>query len=241
MWGGACHLHAQQFEHGERPPNAVFDPRGLLDAETLRQITESLRNLSAENQIDVIVVVLDSLEGAPPDFVAKRFSQAWCSAPAHAIILHVPSHPDSPWIVPGGDTVEQIQRSVFNERLERASRNAMREPTDAAKVRTATVEAADMLRFWSSGTMIQDELMTAVRKAAIEKFLQEQRVRKIRVYVLAGVAILLVICLLVLFLWWRRPKHRSFPDFHPPRRLGAPHGGGNHVVVEFLPPTHSDT
>jgi hypothetical protein len=241
LWAISGISFAQQFEHGERPPNAVFDPLGLLNAEALRRIAEPLLRLLVEDEIDVIVVVLDDLGGAPPEFVAKRFSQAWCSGPAHAIVLHVPSHPDSPWIVPGGTAVEQIQRSVLNERLAQARRNAMREPTDADKVRTATVEAADMLRFWTSGTMVHDEMVTAVRKAAMEKFLQEHRVRKIRVYVLAGIAILLVICLLVLLLWWRKPKHRTFPDFHPPRRLGAPHGGGNHVVVEFSPPTPPDS
>lgn len=241
VWAWSGNLLAQDFEHGERPPNGVFDPLGLLDAAALQRISEPLERLHLEDRIDVIVVVLDDLGGAPPEFVAKRFAQAWCSSPAHAIVLHVPTHSDSPWIVPGGNTVVQIQRSVMNTRLAQAARNAMREPTDADKVRVATVEAADMLRFWSSGSMVHDELVGTMRKAAMEKVQQEHRTRKIRVYVLAGAAILLVICLLVLLLWWRRPKHRTFPDFHPPRRLGAPHGGGNHVVVEFTPPTHPDS
>jgi hypothetical protein len=238
LWGMSGVLFAQEFEHGERPPNGVFDPLGLLDAAALQRIAEPLQRLLLEDEIDVVVVVLDDLEGAPPEFVAQRFSRAWCSAAAHAIVLHVPTHPDSPWIVPGGDKVTQIQRSVLNERLAQATRNAMREPSDADKVRAATVEAADMLRFWSSGTLVHDQLVSTVRKAAMEKYMREHRTRKIRVYVLAGAAILLVICLLVLLLWWRKPKHRTFPDFHPPRRLGAPHGGGNHVLVEFPPPTH---
>jgi hypothetical protein len=241
LWAMCGMTSAQQFEHGERPPNAIFDPLGLLSEEALRRIAEPLPSFLADEKIDVIVVVLDDLGDAPPEFVAKRFAQAWCSAPGHAIVLHVPSHPDSPWIVPGGRMVEQIQRLVLHERVLQGRRNAMREPTDADKVRTATLEAADMLRFWTSGSIVHDELVTTVRKVAMEKYMQEQRVRKIRVYVLAGAAILLVICLLVLLLWWRKPKRRTFPDFHPPRRLGAPHGGGNHVVVGFSPPNHSDS
>lgn len=240
VWAACGIAYGQEFEHGERPPNSVFDPLGLLEPEALRRISEPLQRFLIEEDIDVIVVVLDDLGDAPPEFVAKRFSRAWCSASAHAVVLHVPSHADSPWIVPGGGMVAQIQRSVLNDRLSQARRNAMREPTDEDKVRAATVEAADMLRFWTSGTMVHDELVTTARKAAMEKFQGEYRVRKIRVYVLAGVAILLVICLLVLLLWWRKPKHRTFPDFHPPRRMGAPHGGGNHVVVEFSHPTHQD-
>ena len=228
------------FEYGVRPPNSVFDPHGLLDPRTLARITEPLPRLLAEENIDVIVVVLEDLGGAPPEFVARRFSDAWCNTPAHAVVLHVPGNADSPWIVPGGPLVDQVQREVRNERMDQARKNARREPTQKDKVRVATVEAADMLRFWSSGTMIHRELVTAHRKAAVDKVMEEYRLRKIRLYVLVGGGILLVIGLLLLLLWWRKPRQRNFPDFHPPRRLGAPHGGGNHVIVPLPPITPSD-
>ncbi len=231
---------ARQSGYGERPASGVFDPHGLLDAETLRGIADPLQQLLLEDGIDVVVVVLEDLGDAPPEFVAQGFALAWCSAPAHAIVLHVPSHAGSPWIVPGGNEVANIQRSVLNARLYQATRNAERESSGTDKLRVATEEAADMLRLWSSGTMVHDEMASTARKHAVEQFAQEQRARKMRVYVLAVAAALLVTWLFVLLLWWSKPRHRIFPDVHPARRLGAPHGGGNHVVVDFSSPTNPD-
>lgn len=226
---------ALAFEHGVRPPNGVFDPLGLLDLPTLRQIEEPLPGLLHEESIEVIVVVLDNLDGAPPEFVAKRFADAWCTAPVHAVVLHVPGNEDSPWIYPHGKFLELMQSKAVSERVAQAKRNASREPTEADKVRAATVEAADMLRFWSGGTEMFDTMVSETRKVQMSEAMAEGSVRDIRLYVYVAGGILLVIALLMLLTLRRKPKRRTFPEFQPPTRMGAPFAGGNHAVVSFSP------
>lgn len=223
------------FEHGMRPPNGVFDALELLDFTTLKQIESQLPGLLQDENIEVIVVVLDDLEGAPPDFVAKRFADAWCSAPVHAVVLHVPGNENSPWIFPYGRFLDQMQPQVVKERVAQAKRNASREPTEADKVRAATVEAADMLRFWTGGTDMFNTMLTEVRKARMAEAISEDQMRGIRMYLMAGMGILLVIALAMLLTLRRKPKRRTFPDFQPSNRMGAPYAGGNHAVARFTP------
>ena len=224
------------FEHGKRPANGIIDPIGLLDQNTLLEISAPLPRLLSQENIEIIVVILDDLEDAPPEFVAKRFADAWCSAPLHAVVLHSPGHPDSPWIVPGGEILAKIQRSVVTERLAIAHRNTSREPTDPQKIRAATIEAADMLRFWANSSVIREEMMDTIRSTMVGKAIKEHKSKAARLYAIAASAILLVICLLLLLLWWRKPTKITFPNFHPPHRLGAPHSGGNHVIIHFSNP-----
>lgn len=232
---------AIDFEHGVRPPNGVFDPLGLLDAHTLRQIEEPLTPLLQEEKIEVIVVVLDDLGGAPPEFIARRFADAWCSSPVHAVVLHVPGNEDSPWIDPRGTFLERMPPNIVRERVTQAKRNAAREPTEADKVRAASVEAADMLRFWTGGTAMVDAMVREARQTHMHHARNENKVRGIRAYLLVGGGILLVIATLVLLTVRRKPKRRIFPEFKIPSRMGAPHAGGNHATVALLPPDSTES
>ena len=58
------------FEYGPRPPHSVFDPGGFLDPQVTQEISDPLAKILAEQGVDVIVVIMDDLEGAPPEHVA---------------------------------------------------------------------------------------------------------------------------------------------------------------------------
>lgn len=227
----ASPAHGGDFEFGGRPPNGIFDPGPLLDPKTTAEIAGPLTRILAEEGVEVIVVVLGSLDDAPPEFVARRFADAWCSAPVHAVVLHVPGHHGSPWIVPGGDALDSIRREVIDERLSMAQRNASREPTEPMKVRAAATEAADMLRFWRGNSLTRDQLRQEVIAKGLNEALRNQRVMRIRLLIGTAVGVLLLMTIVLLVLLVRKPRILHFPETPPPKRLGAPHAGGNHAVV----------
>ncbi len=226
----------EDFEYGARPPQSVFDPDGLLDSATLKTISDPLAKIHEEEGVDVVVVVIKDLEGAPPEHVAGRFAAAWCTAPIHAVVLHVPGRADSPWIIPGGELLNYLKPETVAQKLADAKRNASREPTEPGKVRAAANEAADMLRYWTGSAINRSRYLDVERARIYQEFENKDRQRKIILLVVASSFIPLVVGFSFLYFHFRRNKTRRFPDIHPPRRLGAPHAGGNHATLDLGPP-----
>ena len=224
------------FEYGPRPPHSVFDPGGFLDPQVTQEISDPLAKILAEQGVDVIVVIMDDLEGAPPEHVAGRFADAWCKAPLHAVVLHVPGNADGPWIVPAGRLIEGIKPEILSQDVADAERRAALEPTEAAKVKAAATEAADRLRYWLGTAINRSDYLTDARtKIRME---QETKSKQWRIAMLtaAASAIPLLVLVSALFYMFRKPGPRQFPNPNPPRRLGAPHAGGNHAVATLGPP-----
>ena len=115
-------------------------------------------------------------------------------------------------------------------------RRASREPTEPAKVRAAATEAADMLRFWA-GTAInrREFLETARTEIRLE---QETKARQWRIAMLTAAASLIpILCgASAMVFIFRKKGPKYFPETNPPKRLGAPHAGGNHAVADLGPP-----
>ena len=97
------------IEFGDRPPTQVFDPAESLGAPMPAEISEPLVSIYQNEGVDVVVVVLDDLEGESAREVALRFAERWCDSPVHAVVLHVPGTAEGPWIVPGGELVDQLE------------------------------------------------------------------------------------------------------------------------------------
>lgn len=231
-----CLAVGDDFEYGLRPPDSVFDPRGFLGADLTREIAEPLTRIHQEQGVDIIVVVIDGLEGAPPAHVAGRFAAAWCQAPIHAVVLHVPGDEGAPWIVPAGKLIEHLKPEVLTQDVADAERRARLEPTEPARVRAAAIETADRLRYWLGTAVNRSEFISDARvKIRLE---QETKARQWRIAMLtaaaAAIPLLALISALVFILRGRGP--RRFPNANPPRRLGAPHAGGNHASVNLGAP-----
>lgn len=235
----AFHASAQvpkNFEYGPRPPLSVFDPTGFLNPQLAKSISDPLTKIYQKEKIDVLVVVLTDLAGAPPEHVAKRFAQAWCTANIHAVVLHVPGRKDSPWIVPAGKLLEILNPKEVLKSLEEAQRRAAKEVTEPDKVKAAATEAADMLRYWTSNLINHSEQVQTERSQWIQKATEKARFRKMGLLLLAASTIPLVLgaSMLILFLKNRGP--RSFPSRDLQPRLGAPYSGGNFAVVKIGAP-----
>lgn len=226
----------EDFEFGPRPANSIFDPLGVLDSGALGKITGPMQKLREKEGIDIVVVVLDDLKGAPPEHVAGRFAAAWSGSLIRAVILHVPGNPDSPWIVPGGELTDLLHPEAIAKDTSRGKRLASYEPTEAGKVRVAVEEASDRLRYWKATHFNATE----ARKKAIAKIRLEHddKSRQWRIIMLTCVAcaIPLIIGCYMLYLMLRKPGSRYFPEVVPPRRMGAPHAGGNQAVTKLGPP-----
>lgn len=112
------------FEYGKRPSRAVFDPDDVLDSSVKDQISDTLEKTLKENGVDVVVVVVKTIDNAPPDHVAKRFATAWCKGLVHAVVLHVPGRADSPWIVPSGELINQLKPEIVQQQVAEGVRRA---------------------------------------------------------------------------------------------------------------------
>lgn len=230
-------LHAaQEFEYGSRPPNSVFDPTGVIAPERVKEISDPLAVLMKNEGIDVIVVLLTDLQDAPPAHVAGRFMETWCKSPLHGIVMHVPGRTDSPWIIPAGRLVEYLDPDQVQRAVADAQRRAAAEPDDFGKIKAATEEAADVLRYWTANAVNRSEMIQT--EATKFRLSRETRARgwKIAALVGGGSLILLVagISFLVMILRSRGPGY--FPNQTWQFRLGAPHSGGNHAVAELGSP-----
>lgn len=224
------------FKYGRRPPHSVFDPNNILDPQAMIEISDPLLKIRDLEGIDIVVVILDDLAGDPPQRVAARFAAAWCDPRLHSVVLHVPGHADSPWIVPSGKLIENIKPELLAQTVADAQRRASREPKEIAKVRAAATEAADMLRYWMGTAINRNEfLQTARVKIQVEL---ETRARQWRIASLMGVAsvIPVVVGVSMIVLALRKSGPRQFPSTKPPHRLGAPYAGGNHAVIDLGPP-----
>lgn len=224
------------FEYGPRPLRPVYDPNGFLDAAALAGIGDPLAAIFKNEGVDVIVVILPDLEGAPPPHVAGRFAAAWCDSQIHAVVLHVPGNPESPWIVPKGELIEWFKPEVLARDITESERRARAEPDEAGKVRAASVEACDRLRYWKGTAINRIGYLTEARARILVD--RETRARQWRVAALTGAAaaVPVLIGASVLLRMLRRPGPRRFPETRPPRRLGAPHCGGNHAVAALGAP-----
>jgi hypothetical protein len=223
------------FEHGQRPPDAVFDPNGLLEPNVLKEISAPLAKIFKDEQIDIIVVILADIAGAPPERVAGQFAAAWCDSPMHAVVLHVQGRQDGPWIVPGGRLIDCIKPEKLAQSVADAQRDASREPNEQAMVRTAASEAADMLRYWRHNAINRVEF---IRNARAEIQMEQQaKAIQWRIAKLTGAACVIPVMIGVsmLILKFRKRGPRRFPETNPPRRLGAPHAGGNFAVADLGP------
>lgn len=224
------------FEYGPRPPLSVFDPDGFLRPELVKEISDPLTTINRNEGVDVIVILLTDLQGAPPEHVARCFADAWCSSPVHCIVLHVPGRKDSPWIFPAGKLIELLDPQTVRQTVEEAEKRAALEVNEPAKVRAAASEATDMLRYWMRNMVNHSELLQTEQAEAIA--LYEDKLRFRRAMLLLGIACLipLVAGVSVIYFLFRKRGPRYFPNRKWQPRLGAPHAGGNHAVASFGPP-----
>lgn len=224
------------FEYGPRPPQSVFDPDGYLDPGLAKEISDSLEAHLKKEGVDVVVVVLKDLGKAPPEHVARTFSSAWCTSPAHCVVLHVPGREDSPWIVPDGKLVAHLNPAQVQQAVGDARRRAASEAKDADKVKAAATEAADLLRYWMANALKRTEMILFESARMREELETQSRQWKIAAVVAAAsvIPIFAGAWLLVGIFRRRGPGYFPIPEYRP--RLGAPHSGGNRAVVDLGPP-----
>lgn len=215
------------FESGERPANSIFDPAGVLTSKEQELISEPLGKILKNDGIDVIVVILPEIGDAPPEHVAKGFADKWATTTVNSVVLHVPGREGSPWIFPGKVMSGAVKPDVVRERISEAEKRAAAEPTDFGKVRAASVEAADAIRYWLGGALLYTEAVINSRLDA--QLARERRERLLKISAILGAAALIPLVFGVAFLTVsiRRRKARRFPRIRKLARLGAPHAGGN--------------
>lgn len=217
-------------KYGERPSSSVFDPSGLLTPREHREISEPLLKIRMNEGIDVLVIVLPEIGEAPPEHVAKGFAEQWIDNELHSVVLHVPGHPDSPWISPGEIVGVAVKSEAVEETITAAERRAAAEPDDFGKIRAASIEAADAIRYWMGGAAIRSEEIISRRLEHQLAFEKRQRLLKLAAVLAAAAAIPLIAGIIFLYIGFKNRRPKIFPTLRKTSRLGAPYAGGNHAV-----------
>lgn len=223
--------HGQQtqtnFRFGARPETSIFDPTSVLTLDEHKRISQPLREILKNEGLDVIIVVLPDIGDAPPQHVAKGFAEKWATTSVNSVVLHVPGHDGSPWIFPGNVMTRAIKPDHVRATLDAAEDRAAAEPTDYGKVRAASIEAADAMRYWLGGTLLRTEDL--INRRLEWQLARERRERMLKLSAVLGAASLIPLAFgtafLVIRIRARTPKR--FPPLRKIARLGAPYAGGN--------------
>ena len=231
-----CSVAAQPTEggskYGERPENSVFDPRGILSVEETKEISEPLLKIRENERIDIFVVIVPEIGDAPPMHVAEGYAEKWKKEQINAVILHVPGAEESPWIFPGKLMSSALKPEVKKKSIEDAEARARAESTDFAKVKAASTEAADIMRFWTGIAHIRSEEAITRRLNAKLAFERRERLLKLALMLGAAALIPLIVGAVFFFVRLRGSGSKTFPSIRVVRRLGAPFTGGNHAAID---------
>ena len=215
------------FNYGERPKNSIHDPGGVLTPQEREQISKPLLEILKNEKVDVLVVILREIGDAPPEHVAKGFADVWAKSEVNSVVLHVPGMEGSPWIFPGGHMTNVNRPDELRNAITSAQMRSAAEATDFGKVRAASTEASDILRYWKGGAMLWNERVLSHRKVLQSAFNQKRRRIKLMIVIGAAAFIPLVVGLTVLSIRIRNSMPRYFPKIKVMSRLGAPFAGGN--------------
>ncbi len=220
------------FRFGVRPKNSVFDPAGILTPKEVAELAEPLAMVLASEGIDVMVVILPEINEVNPEHVAEGFAEKWASTKLNAVVLHVPGREGSPWIFPGHVMGEMLKPETLSESITAAEKRAAAEPTDFGKVRAASNEASDALRYWMGGVAIRSEEMRNRRLTEQLAFERRQRLIKLAAVLGAAALIPLLVGLVLIVFRIRNSRPKFFPNTRILPRLGAPYSGGNNAVTK---------
>jgi hypothetical protein len=220
------------FKFGERPKNSIFDPTGVLTPQQQVLIAGPLGKILKAEGIDVMVVILPEIGDAPPEHVAKGFAEKWATTKVNSVVLHVPGHPDSPWILPGDVVGLAVKPEAVSATITEAEKRARAESDDFGKIRAASIEAADAIRYWMGGAFILTERHINQQLANQLAFERRERLLKLAAALAAAGAIPLILGLVFIYLRIRNSGAREFPQIRKVQRLGAPYAGGNHTLTK---------
>lgn len=220
----------KEFKFGSRPHDGIFDPAGILLSKQREEIAVPLAKVLKNEGIDVLVIILPEIGDAPAKHVAQGFREEWSDTPINAVALHVPGNPESPWIFPGDVINRLVKAEKLLESVDAGEKRAAAEADDFGRIRAASVEAADIMRFWTGGAVLRTESLISERETRELAF--ENRRRLIKLAAMVGLAgAIPIIAGLVFFLGrLKKTGPRNFPPVRKIPRLGAPYAGGNHAV-----------
>ena len=222
------------IKFAERPRNSVFDPAGILSVKQQQQISQPLQKILKEENIDVLVAVLPELGESPPEHLARGFAERWTEKKLNAVILYVPQVEGAPWIFVSEAMTEAIKPEVLERDVSAAEKRAAAEPEDFGKIRAASIEAADLLRYWTGGAMLRIEKQAAVNYGAYLARENRKRLLKLAAILGAAAIIPLVAGFILILKKIRMSKPLEFPSTRRLARLGAPYSGGNHATSKGI-------
>ncbi len=221
---------AKDFEFGKRPMDGVFDPSGILGQKQRNDVADPLGVILETQNIDVMVVILPEIGSAPPKHVAKGFRDEWAVSPVNAVVLHVPGNPQSPWIFPGDIIYRVVKASQLEEWIDAGEKRASSESDDFGKIRAASVEATDIMRYSSGGALLQSEILISERFKQQIAHDKKERLMKMAFFLSLAGAVPIVIGLGYLVANFGKSRPRNFPIVRKIPRLGAPYAGGNNAA-----------
>jgi hypothetical protein len=231
--GGQILEKKTEFEWGPRPPTAVFDPDGLIDATFAAEISMGLAEVLKNEVIDIIVVVLKDIDNAPPEYIAKMFATAWARSPFNCVVLYVPGRTDNPWLFAAKKVTEFHDLKDVEIILSDVRQRILEKSGETERLKTATQEAVELMRYWINTVVITSNTLRQQQETI--NYYKKRREERIWYLILFSVAFFIpsiaAVWLLVRQLKRLRPAY--FPQYKTQTRLGAPYSGGNRIIVDL--------
>lgn len=112
---------------GPRPAGALHDPSRLLNQGGAGDLFRQLGKIRGDEGVEVIAAVLTDTGARVPEEAVQDMAAAWCDAPLHAVVLHVPGRQASPWIAAGGELLSSLDPDEVRDALAGVRRDASRE------------------------------------------------------------------------------------------------------------------
>ncbi|WP_411827089.1 TPM domain-containing protein [Luteolibacter sp. AS25] len=217
------------LENSQRPAGSVFDPTGVLTPKQQAEISAPLHGLLENEEIDILVVILPEIGEFQPQDVAKKFAEKWGEGNMSSLVLHVPGRDGTPWIFPGENVGTAVTPEVVRKSVSDGEKRAAAEPDDFRKVRAASIEAADAVRYWSGGAVLRSEAIINARLVHQLEFERKRRLLKLAALLGAAALIPMIFGIVLLFTRLSKMGPRTFPPVRKIPRLGAPYSGGSRI------------
>lgn len=222
-----ANLDKTDFKFGPRPESGFFDPADIITDAQRKEIAAPLARILEEEGIDVMVVLLPEKSSVPAKFFVSFFFENWKKSEINAVVFYVPGEPGSPWIFPGAVVEKVVSPEILKASVAAAEKRARAEPDDFGKIRAASIEAADVMRYWTGGAILRTESILYEREKQLAALERKKRLLKIGGMLGAAAGIPLIVGLAFLINRIRQDSPRNFPNVRKISRLGAPYAGGN--------------
>ena len=231
---GIATVASGQIKVPEKPESRVVDEPDYLPGRVEEDVSRMLRDLDRDAGISLYMVILEEEPAIRPAQFARHIVSNWGERPISAVALTYPGCPDGFYLATGGKGLPRKSEPFVKKAVSEAMERGQLERDVSMKIMGVASTFCEGLREVQRD-IVRLENNPEYGQIEVEEVSLTERFPflrpKIWVPVLAG---LVGLGLLVLILLWARGRRkRTFPDVDPRLRFGGRYSGGSNIRVSF--------